>query len=176
MVQDPVVSDLNKDLPVQDKLASVPEKVTKAQFGINELAQDLAQKSTAKDGLTQSIGKPSTPDSVYVPNYSMTSYFQGLGLLFLILALLWFGVRILKRYGRFNFLPRPSNLPKDALQLEAQLPIGPRKGLMVVRFLQKRLLLGVTDQQISLLTWESVDDGKANFEELMAKANEPKDS
>ncbi|MBQ9536492.1 MAG: flagellar biosynthetic protein FliO [Desulfovibrionaceae bacterium] len=102
----------------------------------------------------------------------MSNYFQGLGFFFLFLALLWLGVRLLKRYGRFSFLPRSADLPKDALRLEAQLPIGPRKGLMVVRFLHKRLLLGVTDQQISVLTWERVDDAEtADFAELLEQAD-----
>ncbi|MBQ7585325.1 MAG: flagellar biosynthetic protein FliO [Desulfovibrionaceae bacterium] len=92
-----------------------------------------------------------------------------------MLALLWVGVRFLRRYGRFNFLPRPDDLPKDALRMEAQLPLGPRKGLMVVRFLHKRLLLGVTDQQISVLTEEPVnDEEKASFEELVDQAKNSK--
>ena len=42
--------------------------------------------------------------------------------------------------------------------MEAQMPLGPKKGLMVVRFLNKRLLLGVTEHQISLITEESAQD------------------
>ena len=63
----------------------------------------------------------------------------------------------LRRYGRFNFIPRPGTLPRDALMMEAQMPLGPRKGLMVVRFMNRRLLLAVTEQQICLLTEESLD-------------------
>ena len=153
----------------------VPDKVGQATQTIIELkegAKDLSSSATFKEQKPNLTTQTHAP---YVPTYSLSSYFQGLGLLFLILALLWFAVRLLKRYGRFNFLPRPSDLPKDALRMEAQLPLGPRKGLMVVRFLHKRLLLGVTDQQISLLTWERIDDGNANFEELMAKASQAKD-
>jgi flagellar protein FliO/FliZ len=86
--------------------------------------------------------------------FSMSGYIQALGVLFLILALLWAAVWLARRYGRFNFLPRPGALPRDALVMEAQMPLGPRKGLMVVRFLNRRLLLGVTDRQITLLTEE----------------------
>lgn len=154
--------------------------VSQANQAVQELASPPKAKTTSEvvKPTSQPVTMTSKPADVYVPTYSMSNYFQGLGLLFLILALLWFAVRLLKRYGRFGFMPRSSDLPKDALRLEAQLPIGPRKGLMVVRFLQKRLLLGVTEQQISVLTWERVDDGNVNFEEVMAKAKarEPKDS
>ena len=70
-------------------------------------------------------------------------------------AFSWGGsLQALGRYGRFNFLPRPGSLPRDALIMEAQMPLGPRKGLTVVRFMGKRLLLGVTEQNITLLASE----------------------
>lgn len=89
--------------------------------------------------------------------FSWSGYIQAIGILFLLLALLWLVVWLLKRYGRFNFLPRPGSLPRDALLMEAQMPLGPRKGLMVVRFLNKRLLIGITDHQISLLAEEETE-------------------
>ncbi len=77
-----------------------------------------------------------------------------------------------RRFGKFNFMPRPGALPRDALVMEAQLPLGPRKGLMVVRFLNKRLLLGVTDQQITLLTEEQAKHEPENvdFQQVMEEA------
>lgn len=89
--------------------------------------------------------------------FSWGSYVQALAILCLLLGVLWVGVWLLRRYGRFNFIPRPGTLPRDALLMEAQMPLGPRKGLMVVRFMNRRLLLAVTDQQICLLTEESLD-------------------
>ena len=91
------------------------------------------------------------------PMFSWSSYVQALAILCLLLGILWVGVWLLRRYGRFNFIPRPGNLPRDALMMEAQMPLGPRKGLMVVRFMNRRLLLGVTEQQIILLTEERPD-------------------
>lgn len=90
--------------------------------------------------------------------FSWMGYFQAIGILFLLLAALWFAVWCIRRYGKFNFLPRPGALPKDSLIMEAQLPLGPKKGLMVVRFLDKRLLLGVTEHQITLLTEEKAQN------------------
>lgn len=86
--------------------------------------------------------------------FSWSGYFQAIGILCLLLAILWFAVWCIRKYGKFNFLPRPGALPRDSLVMEAQMPLGPRKGLMVVRFLNRRLLLGVTEHQISLITEE----------------------
>lgn len=101
--------------------------------------------------------------------FSMSGYIQALGVLFLFLALLWAAVWLVRRYGRFNFLPRPGALPRDALVMEAQMPLGPRKGLMVVRFLNRRLLLGVTDHRISLLTEEKAhhEPSGKDFKQIM---------
>lgn len=100
---------------------------------------------------------------------SWSGYFQALGTLFLLLAALWLLVWLLRRYGKFRFLPRAGALPSGALQVEAQLPLGPRKGVMVVRFLDKRLLLGVTDQQITLLTETDLDheQDSAEFQQML---------
>ncbi len=100
---------------------------------------------------------------------SWSGYFQALGTLFLLLAALWLLVWLLRRYGKFRFLPQPGILPRNALHMEAQLPLGPRKGVMVVRFLDKRLVLGVTDQQITLLTETDVqhEQDSAEFQEVM---------
>ncbi|MDR2573508.1 MAG: flagellar biosynthetic protein FliO [Desulfovibrio sp.] len=104
--------------------------------------------------------------------FSMSGYIQGIGVLFLILALLWGFVWLMRRYGRFNFLPRPGDLPRDALVMEAQMPLGPRKGLMVVRFLNRRLLLGVTDRHITLLTEEKAchEPHGADFKHILEQA------
>ena len=105
-------------------------------------------------------------------SFSWGSYIQAVGILFLLVAVLWLAVWLARRFGKFNFMPRPGALPRDALVMEAQLPLGPRKGLMVVRFLNKRLLLGVTDQQITLLTEEQAkhEPENADFQQVMEEA------
>lgn len=105
-------------------------------------------------------------------SFSWGGYFQALGILCILLGVLWFGVWAIRRYGKFNFLPRPGSLPKEALVMEAQMPLGPRKGLMVVRFMGRRLLLGVTEQQISLLTEDKVQDERHenDFQGIMEDA------
>lgn len=104
--------------------------------------------------------------------FSWSGYVQAVGILCLLLAALWLVLWLVRRYGRFNFLPRPGALPRGALVMEAQMPLGPRKGLMVVRFLNTRLLLGVTEQQICLLKEEDVHDEPRdnNFQGIMDQA------
>lgn len=84
-------------------------------------------------------------------DFSWGGYFQAIALMCLLLGLLWLGLWALRRFGKLRMLPNSSALPKNALLMEMQLPLGPRKGLVVVQFLHKRLLLGVTEQQITLL-------------------------
>lgn len=109
-----------------------------------DTVSDKAFQVAANTGMPAGTGLGETA-------FSWSGYIQALGVMCLLLALLWFLVWALRRYGKFNFLPRPGALPRDSLMMEAQMPLGPRKGLMVVRFMDRRLLLGVTDHRISLL-------------------------
>lgn len=115
------------------------------------------------------------PAGASVPAFTWGGYVQALGILFVLLAVLCLTLWAARRFGRFRFLPRSGGLPREALFMEAQLPLGPRRGLMVVRFLNKRLLLGVTEQRITLLSEEQAEhvehepDG-ADFQHLMENA------
>lgn len=128
--------------------------------GLEWAGQAAGKTAVAMEPHASSLGQSS---------FSWGGYMQAVGILFLLLAVLWIAVWLVRRYGKFNFLPRPGALPRGALLMEAQLPLGPRKGLMVVRFLNRRLLLGVTDQQITLLTEEQAQDepDHADFQKIM---------
>ena len=102
--------------------------------------------------------------------FSWGGYVQALGIMCVLLGALWFAVWAIRRYGKFNFLPRPGSLPRDSLVMEAQMPLGPRKGLMVVRFMNRRLLLGVTEHQISLLVEDRAQNGQSGFEDMLESA------
>ncbi|MDE5878695.1 MAG: flagellar biosynthetic protein FliO, partial [Desulfovibrio sp.] len=117
----------------------------------SSMAFERAAEVTPAPGVTTA-----TASSLGQTAFSWSGYMQAVGILCLLLAGLWFVLWLVRRYGRFNFLPRPGALPRGALVMEAQMPLGPRKGLMVVRFLNTRLLLGVTDQQICLLKEEEL--------------------
>lgn len=107
------------------------------------------------------------------PVFTWGGYIQALGMLFLLLALFVAALWLVRRFGNFRFMPRPGALPRDALIMEAQLPLGPRKGLMVVRFLNRRLLLGVTEQRITLLREEQAEHepDRADFSTIMEDAH-----
>lgn len=98
-----------------------------------------------RDSTTLDSSSAAEPDT---PIFSWGGYFKGIGALFLILAALWGVVWFLRRRGS---LPGLGKLPRDSFSVEAQLALSPKKKLILVRFLNSRLLLGVTDQQITLL-------------------------
>jgi flagellar protein FliO/FliZ len=80
---------------------------------------------------------------------SWKGYFEALAILCFLLfgffSLLW----LLKRFSR-RFSPFGAGGPD--LTIESRLALGPKKWVMVIRCLDKRLLLGVTEQNITLLT------------------------
>jgi flagellar protein FliO/FliZ len=102
------------------------------------------------------------PAESVTEGFSWGGYFRAIGALCIVLALLWGALWLMRRSGRFRFMPAYGAFPRDGLRLEAQLPLGPRKGLAVVRFLNKRVLLGVSDRQITLLSEADVHDGEAS--------------
>lgn len=138
------------------------------------------QASNAPDSQTSNAPSSAAAHGAGLGGSSLTwgGYAQAVGILFLLVALLWLVVWLVRRFGKFNFLPRPGALPKGALVMEAQLPLGPRKGLMVVRFLNRRLLLGVTDQHITLLTEEQAQHEPQNkdFQHVMEEVSRGADS
>lgn len=129
---------------------------------------------TAGQLLTDTAGQVATQTGPLPPEslFTWSGYFQAIAFMVLLLFVLWGALWALRRYGKFRFLPTPGALPRDALCMEAQLPLGPRKGLMVVRFLDKRLLLGVTEQHITLLKEMGLHDDRErkdypDFERLL---------
>lgn len=93
----------------------------------------------------QSSGLFSVPDV----NLSWKGYFEALAILCFVLvgfiAILW----LLKRFTRGGL--RLSSNARE-LRIENRMALGPKKWIMVVTFMDRRLLLGVTEQRITLLT------------------------
>lgn len=94
---------------------------------------------------------------------------QVAGALCLMLAFILVGFWALRRFGGRMGLGVSAN---KQLQIEGTLGLGPKKTLVVVRFLNKRLVLGVTDANINLITeMEADDDGtRKDFEKSLDKA------
>jgi flagellar protein FliO/FliZ len=134
----------------------------------------------AAAGMTAFAADSPAAEPVLMPGgeFSWWGYIRALGVLVLTLGAVWAAVWFLRRSGRFAGMPRIGSLPRDGLYLERQLGLGPRKGLIVVRFLNRRLLLGVTEHQITLLTETDPDDepsppNAATFQECLDNAPKP---
>lgn len=85
---------------------------------------------------------------------SWAGYFQALAILCFGLALLWGVLWLVRRRGGAPFgLASPAGL-----RLESRLSLGPKKWILVLRFQDRRLIVGVTDQQFSLLSEMYVDE------------------
>ena len=82
-----------------------------------------------------------------------TEWLKMMGGLALLLGLLLVAYWLLKRYGPKAGL---GVFRRGGLAVEGSLALGPRKSLVVVRFLNKVMVLGVTESSINLLT--EVDD------------------
>ena len=91
-------------------------------------------------------------------------YFQAIGTMLFLLLVLWYMLKLIRKYGNGRFLPAQKLLPKDAMYIEGQLSLGPNKCITIVKVLDKRLILGITEKNITLLT-EMVDN-----EELTTKS------
>lgn len=96
----------------------------------------------------------------------MVDFMQMMAWLCVILALVFVVLYVLKRYGPHAGLAlgRPGDL-----KIMGQLGLGPKRNLVVVRFLDKILVLGVTDTQINLVTEMKADDA-TEFEDVLDNA------
>lgn len=141
-----------------DAAQALPQSLPQAAEHVAGRAADAVNATIAHANATLGLGAADGLAAASVPAFSWSGYIQAVGVLFLLVGLLWLALWAVRRHGGlFRAVPGAGGFSRDDLRLEAQLPIGPRKGLMVVRFLNKRLLLGVTDQQITLLTEQYLD-------------------
>lgn len=77
-----------------------------------------------------------------------------------ILAVIFAGFWLIRRFGpKWGLGPAGRG---GMLRLMAHLTLGPRKSIIVVRFLNKDMVLGVTDQTITFLTEGKADHASEN--------------
>jgi len=120
-----------------------PEAVTNTP-GVTDLGIGVAEK----------IGETVPPETLF----SWGSYFQAIAVMFLLLGILWLGLHLLRRSGKFSFLQNTASLGRSALSIESQITIAPKKSLVVVRFLGNHILLGVTEHNITFLKEVPIHD------------------
>lgn len=147
------------------------EAAVKAVKGAAEAANKALAASPSGSG-AQTVSPP-------VPTLSWGGYFQGIAWLCFILAVLWVLLWLFKKSRASVFFPGSS----PDMSIESRLALGPKKWIVVARYQDKRLVLGVTDHQINLLAeYESEPDeekpadengiGKA-FAALLKKNRQP---
>ncbi|MGL4722449.1 MAG: FliO/MopB family protein [Desulfovibrionaceae bacterium] len=90
-------------------------------------------------------------------SFSWSGYFQAIGIIMFIL--LFFGgiLVLLKKKGITLFTKKYISSSEKQLYVKQQLALDAKKSLVVVQFLNKQLLLGVTETTISLLVQESLE-------------------
>lgn len=109
-----------------------------------------------------------TPAPLPATDYGLASTALHMALALLaILAVIFAAYWLLRRYGpKLGIGPAGRG---GMLRLMAHLSLGPRKSVIVVRFLNKDLVLGVTDQSITLLTEGNADhDPQSDFAAALA--------
>jgi len=101
-------------------------------------------------------------------DYGLTGVALKMGLtLCVLLAFIFAAFWLLRRYGaRFGIGPAGRG---GSLRLVDHLPVGPRKSVVVVRFLNKDLVLGITEQSITFLT-EADHAPAADFADTLAES------
>ena len=105
-----------------------------------------------------------TPDPAVVPGLSGGEVTRGLLAVFVVFGLLallaWAGKR-----GLLGGLPRQG---KSAVKVETAVPLGERRSLMIVSVEGRRLLIGLTPMQSSLVT--ELSAARESFDDTLARS------
>lgn len=112
---------------------------------------------------------PDTAAPLATTDYGLASAAVQMALaLVVILAVILAAYWVLRRVGpKFGLGPGGRG---GMLRLVAHLALGPRKSIIVVRFLNKDLVLGVTDHSITLLTeGETAHEPPKDFAATLSK-------
>lgn len=151
----------------QDKTTSLPDSTLENQdktLHSNTFTnQDSPKQFPQPDAKTES---PFPSSQEAIPSFGWGNYFQGIGLMLLLLFAFWYILKLMRKYGNGRFLPNQKLLPRDSMYLEGQLPLGQGKSILIVKVLDERLVLGVTEKNINLLSKTGTNHAET-FEELM---------
>lgn len=128
--------------PLSPKAAS--DQNAAAQVAATQTAAPKATAAKAAAGQNDSSAAVPLPDL----NIAWGGYFQALALLCLVLAALWALLWFFKRRGGLGGFMLSGS---PVMRIESRLALGPKKWIIVTRYLDRRLVIGVTDQAISLL-------------------------
>lgn len=79
--------------------------------------------------------------------FSWGNYFEAVGILFVMLAVLWGVLWFVRRRGGGGVFGGGAN----GLRIESRVALGPKKWILTATFRDRCLIIGVTDHQISLI-------------------------
>ena len=165
----------------QDKIINpnpLASQETEKQIQQNQISSEtdtnkaVSEKGTLQDKTLQNQKEQIKKDPLFpvaqepVPGFGWGDYFQGIGIMLLLLFVFWYILKLMRKYGNGRFLPNQRLLPRDSMYLEGQLPLGQGKSIVIVNVLGDRLVLGVTEKNINLLSKTGTNHAET-FEELM---------
>ncbi|WP_246287822.1 flagellar biosynthetic protein FliO [Desulfolutivibrio sulfoxidireducens] len=113
------------------------------------------------------------PDAAAQSVYGLTSVAAQMAMaLLLLLAVIFVAFWLIKRFGpRMGLAVSGKN---SGLKFLGQLPLGPKRSLVLVRFLNKVLVLGVTEHSINLITEiDESHDRETDFANALSRADPP---
>lgn len=148
---------------VSSSFANEKKEQTAIQKIQNQEEKELLPKEIPTEKETNFFEKKETPPP---PTFSWTSYFEAIGIMLILLFAFWYLLKIVRKVGNGRFLPSQKLLPRDSMFLEGQLSLGQGKSIIIVKVLNERLILGVTEHQITMLTKAGINN-VSTFEELL---------
>ena len=122
-------------------------------------AQYAASQQSAAAPVAAQSSDSSLLSSLPDINLSWKGYFEALAILCFLLALVLGMLYLFKRLSRGGGLFAGSSVP--GMKVENRMSLGPKKWLLVVRYLDRRLVLGVTEQNISLIAQIALEEEPA---------------
>ncbi|MDR1489392.1 MAG: flagellar biosynthetic protein FliO [Desulfovibrio sp.] len=101
------------------------------------------------------------PRAGQIPDLSPSwrGYFGALAMLCLLVALLWGLLWLIRKRG---IAPGLFASQGDMLRVENRLSLGPKKWILAIRCLDRHLIVGVTERNISLLTELFCEEAEEN--------------
>lgn len=105
-----------------------------------------------------------TPDPAAIPGLSGGEVLRGLGSVFVVFGLL----ALLAWAGKRGWLGGMNRQGKSAVKVESAVPLGERRSLMIVSVEGRRLLIGLTPMQVSLVT--ELSAARESFDDTLARS------
>ena len=156
----------------QDKIINpnpLASQETEKQIQQNQISPEtdtnkaVSEKDTLQDKTLQNQKEQIKNDPLFPVAQEPV---PGFGIMLLLLFVFWYILKLMRKYGNGRFLPNQKLLPRDSMYLEGQLPLGQGKSIVIVNVLGDRLVLGVTEKNINLLSKTGTNHAET-FEELM---------